>query len=89
MTGEARRIGPRNVDKEATITFHFRFEAGYRMLDNIREGKNKSIHVGCMNFSLIYNDPFEIEGNVPFGHFTERMLFKMPAPPPPLGAAPI
>ena len=72
-------------DKEATIPFHFRFEAGYRMLDNIREGKNKSIHVGCMNFSLIYNDPFEIEGNVPFEHFTARMLFNMFAHQPIIG----
>ena len=85
MTGEAWRIGPRYVDKEATIPFHFRFEAGYRMLDNIREGKNKSIHVGCMNFSLIYNDPFEIEGNVPFEHFTARMLFNMFAHQPIIG----
>lgn len=85
MTGEAWRIGPRYVDKEATIPFHFRFEAGYRMLDNIREGKNRSIHVGCMDFSLIYNDPFEIEGNVPFEHFTARMLFNMFAHQPIIG----
>ena len=33
ITGEAWRIGPRYVDRAATVPFYFQFDAGYRVLN--------------------------------------------------------
>ncbi len=76
ITGEAWRVGHRYVDREATLPFHLNVDVGYRMLDQLNS-HNPANHMGLLDVCMIYNDPFEIEGNIPFEHFTFRMMFNL------------
>lgn len=89
MTGEAWRVGPRYVDRMATVPFYFQFDAGYRVLNCFDSQPNRSRHIGFIGFNMVYNDPFEIEGNEPFEHFTARMLLNLFSRQPAIGEASI
>ena len=87
ITGEAWRIGPRYVDRAATVPFYFQFDTGYRILDCSDSQPNRSKHIGFVGFNMVYNDPFEIDGNEPFEHFTARMTLNLFSRQPAIGEA--
>lgn len=87
ITGEAWRIGPRYVDRAATVPFYFQFDAGYRVLSCTDAQPDRSRHIGFVGFNMVYNDPFEIGGNEPFEHFTAHMLLNLFSRQPAIGEA--
>ncbi len=74
ITGEAWRVGPQYVNREATVPYHIGMSAGYRLL-NYHNSNVSCTHMAFMDVRMRYNNPFAIEGNIPFEHFDFRMMF--------------
>ncbi len=84
ITGEAWRVGPRYVDEESTKPYGIRLNVGYRLLDYSNSNEYPA-HMPSFDVGIRYNNPFAIEGNIPFEYFDFRMMFNFAPPHPVLG----
>lgn len=85
IRGKAWKRGPRYVDKESMVPFVVQFGLGYRYLTERAVSNCEHESMGNLDFTMIYNDPFEIDGKQPFQYFSTRLSLNLLSNQPTLG----
>ncbi len=85
--GDAWKHGNRYVDKEALTSFTMQIGLGFRHLSNQGKPDNGHNNMACLDFLMIYNDPFTMEGSTPFEYFDSRLSFNFASKQPFLSMA--
>lgn len=85
ISGDSWHPGDRYVDREATIPFSLQYGIGYRYLKETGKTDKRYNSMACADFTLIYNNPFDIEGRQPFEYFSAQFAFNYSGRQPFLG----
>lgn len=76
--GDAWKItNKRYVDKEGTVPFHLEASLGMKLLKDRSHDREDLTNVAMANFSLLYGNPFEIDGKTPFQFIVARLGFNL------------